>query len=140
MAPVFSLVAAPAAGRETPLAAHLSRGEKQTAAGSQPEMFLSAPSPLSPLLSPLSPPSSLEGHLGSARQGRRARGAGGGGDVGSSAHLVRPDPLIATSNTRTGPSPLAPPASGYNKNAIFGTEKNNLLRTLRTKCYISASQ
>lgn len=116
MASVFSLVAGPAAGRETPLAAHLSRGEKQTAAGSQPEMFLSAPSPLSPLLSP----SSLEGHLGSARQGRRARGAGG--DVGSSAHLVRPDPLIATSNTRTAPSPLAPPASGYNKNASFGTE------------------
>lgn len=104
---MFSLLAAPAAGRETPLAAHPCRGEKQTAAGFltrdvSVSTFLSLPLPLWKVT--LAAP----GRAGETEEQERGRGG-----VGSSAHLVRPDPIIVTSpfshtHAYTAPSLLAP--------------------------------
>lgn len=126
---MFSLVAAPAAGRETPLAVHLFQRREANRV-----WFITRDVSVSTFLSP-----SLEGHLASAKQGRRARGAGVGVG-GSSAHLEKPDPIIATpSSSQTA---TAPPASGYNNNS-FGTEYKNVAAPhalLLKCCYISGSE
>lgn len=124
LASVFSLVAA--AGRETPLAAHLSRGEKQTAVHNQ--RCFCQHLPLS--LSGRSPWQRQAGQ-GSQRSRGGCRLLSSPGEAGSNNSDL---PLLPNTHSCTHRSPLpllSPPACRQNNNDSSGTEENNLAASPR---------